>query len=635
MANASIALAAIATRRTGRAALPKPLIAGFTLLIIMVFASLFLAVRLANNVAETGQISDYRKAITDVFNQARDAEIGQRGYLLTGNAAFLEPYERASHAIAPSLAAIAAVDAARGPRVAAEIAPLARAKMAELAATISLHQNGKAAQALAIVRDGDGKRLMDAMRAIFERERASALDRSKWLENRSRQWVWWLTVVLLCGILSVFWLSLLWLRQTSTQYAIADDARAHAEGALAALRAESAAREASEAKLRQLQKMESIGQLTGGIAHDFNNMLAVVMGSLELAQRRLESDPARVPKLLDNAREGAARAAGLTARLLAFSRQQPLAPKPVDINALIDGLCEMLDRTLGDDIDLECIGGAGVWRCYADPGEIENAIVNLAVNARDAMPDGGKLTIECTNVHIDDHYVHTRPETEAGQYILVSVTDTGIGMPSDVVERAFDPFFTTKGVGKGTGLGLSQVFGFAKQSGGHVAIYSEPGQGTTVKLYLPRFLGSGESVPVAGPEDATPTGKSSEIILVVEDEQRVRHFAVDVLRELGYTAISADSPAEALVALEEQPEITMLFTDIVMPDMNGRRLADLARAARPGLKVLFTTGYTRNAVVHNGMLDIGVAFLPKPYTIGDLGRKVRHVLDGGGVNRPV
>jgi len=271
---------------------------------------------------------------------------------------------------------------------------------------------------------------------------------------------------------------------------------------------------------------------------------------------------------------------------------------------------------------------------------VENAILNLAINARDAMTGkgaepGGKLTVETANAHIDDNYARVRPDVAAGQYVLVCVTDTGTGMPQDVIDRAFDPFFTTKPVGKGTGLGLSQVFGFVKQSGGHVAIYSEVGQGTTVKLYLPRFRGADPGQLKTVASDEMPVGGASEIILVVEDEQRVRHFAVDALRELGYTAISAASPAEALAALNAQPEITMLFTDIVMPDMTGRQLADEARALRPDLPVLFTTGYTRNAVVHNGMVDIGVAFLAKPYSMGDLARKVRDVLDGGGVNRPI
>jgi signal transduction histidine kinase/CheY-like chemotaxis protein len=634
MPHAPVSPVATLLSPSGFRAVPVLLVAGFALLIAMVATSLFLSVRLSQNVIETGQISDYRKTITDVFNQARDSEIGQRGYLLTGNTEFLKPYESASKALAPTLAEMVSIDGERGKRVAAELEPLARAKMAELATTIALYKAGKSDEVLAIVRGGQGKRLMDAMRAIFERERRIALDRSKALERASRTTVWWLTLVLVGGMVALLVIAVLWFRQARSQFAVIDLSRAEAEGALEALKTEAAAREASEAQLRQLQKMEAIGQLTGGIAHDFNNMLAVVMGSLELAQRRLPEGAERVSKLLDNAREGATRAAALTARLLAFSRQQPLAPKPIETGKLIDGMCDMLTRTLGDAISVECVNSAGLWRCYADASEVENAILNLAVNARDAMPDGGKLTIESANANIDDNYARTHSEVEPGQYVAVCVTDTGVGMPPDVIARAFDPFFTTKAVGKGTGLGLSQVFGFAKQSGGHVAIYSEVGQGTTIKLYLPRFLGSGDADPPLA-DHATPEGKPGEIILVVEDEQRVRHFAVDVLRELGYTALSADGPAEALTILGQQPEITMLFTDIVMPDMNGRKLADLARAARPDLKILFTTGYTRNAVVHNGMLDIGVAFLPKPYNIGELARKIREVLDGRGVNRTI
>ena len=298
-------------------------------------------------------------------------------------------------------------------------------------------------------------------------------------------------------------------------------------------------------------------------------------------------------------------------------------------------MSELLRRTLGEQIAVETVLAGGLWRTYADAGQLENAILNLAVNARDAMGGGGKLTIETNNAHLDDEYARARSEVEPGQYVLICVTDTGDGMTPEVIGRAFDPFFTTKEVGKGTGLGLSQVFGFVKQSGGHIAIYSEPGQGTTIKLYLPRFAGA---IPANEERAAAPLvlpeGRPDEIILVVEDEQRVRHFSVDALRELGYTAISAGDGREALRLLEEQPTISLLFTDVVMPEMNGRRLADEARAKRPDLKILYTTGYTRNAVVHNGMLDAGVAFLPKPFTIAQLAIKVREVLDGAGVNRP-
>jgi len=614
---------------------PLTMIIGFAALAGMVLGSLWLARVLSNGARDTANALEYGRTINFAAAALRDAEIGQRGYLLTGNRAYLEPYEKARDTVATSLDDMARIAEPRARRIAAKIKPLAAQKMAELALTIDLADKGRRDEAMAIVQTNMGKQLADQFLPLLDSERVfvreANLARAHEGERASQR----LLFGLIMGLAIIVTMALVWLRNVRSQYANLDMARGEAENALAGLKAETDARETTEAQLRQLQKMESIGQLTGGIAHDFNNMLAVVMGSLELAQRRLTNDPEKVVKHLENAREGASRAASLTARLLAFSRQQPLAPKPVETGKLIDGMCEMMNRTLGDSIRVQCVHAAGLWRCYADPGEIENVILNLAVNARDAMmPDGGKLTIDSSNAHIDDNYARGHVDVEPGQYVLICVTDTGTGMTQEVIERAFDPFFTTKGVGKGTGLGLSQVFGFAKQSGGHVAIYSEVGEGTTVKLYLPRFLGTGNAETTTF-DDTTPEGRPGEVILVVEDEQRVRHFAVDVLRELGYTAISAEGPAEALRAIDEQPEITMLFTDIVMPDMNGRKLADMARAARPDLKILFTTGYTRNAVVHNGMLDIGVAFLPKPYNIGDLARKVREVLDGGGVNRPV
>jgi CheY-like chemotaxis protein len=363
--------------------------------------------------------------------------------------------------------------------------------------------------------------------------------------------------------------------------------------------------------------------------------MAIVLGSLDMAKRRLTSDPHRAATYIDNAVEGAQRATQLTGRLLAFSRQQPLAPLAMDVNKLVGGMSEMLRRTIGEHLRVETVLAGGVWRAYADPSQLENAILNLCVNGRDAMPDGGRLTIETSNAHLDDAYASAHNEVLAGQYVMVSVSDAGAGMTPEVVERAFDPFYTTKGVGKGTGLGLSQVHGFVKQSGGHVKIYSEPGVGTTVKIYLPRCQGVGAAVDVdtASPLTA-PRAVSDEIILVVEDEERVRHLSVDALRELGYTVVQASDASQALVVLTLQPRVDLLFTDIVMPDMNGRRLADKARETRPDLKVLYTTGYTRNAIVHNGMLDPDVAFLPKPFTLEQLAVKVRQVLDGQGANRP-
>ena len=406
-------------------------------------------------------------------------------------------------------------------------------------------------------------------------------------------------------------------------------------GALARMQEEMRERAAAEAQVRQLQKMEAVGQLTGGIAHDFNNMLAVVTGSLDLAKRRLGSgDADRALRGIENAEEGARRAAQLTARLLAFSRQTALEPQVVDANKLVGGMSELLRRSLGEGVRVETVLAGGLWRTHADPGQLENALLNLCVNARDAMPEGGKLTIETANCHLDDAYAGSHAEVSPGQYVLVAVTDTGTGMPPEVAAHAFDPFYTTKGVGKGTGLGLSQVYGFVKQSGGHVKIYSEPGQGTTVKVYLPRRFGADAAVADAQPPfGELPRARDGEVVLVVEDEAAVRHVSVDALRELGYTVVQASDANQALGALAVQPRVDLLFTDIVMPEMNGRRLADEALRLLPGLRVLFTTGYTRNAVVHNGTLDPGVALLPKPFMVEQLARKVRAVLDGEGVNR--
>jgi signal transduction histidine kinase/ActR/RegA family two-component response regulator len=392
----------------------------------------------------------------------------------------------------------------------------------------------------------------------------------------------------------------------------------------------------AEAQIRQMQKTEAIGQLTGGIAHDFNNMLAIVIGSLDIARRRLTgAEHEMVRTCIDNALEGAQRAAALTARLLAFSRQQALEPQPLDANKLVGGMSELLRRTLGETIQVETVLAGGLWRAFADPAQLENAIVNLAVNARDAMPAGGRLTIETANTDLDERYARNHAEVTAGQYVLVSVSDTGTGMGPDVIERAFDPFYTTKGIGRGTGLGLSQVFGFVKQSGGHVKIYSEIGQGTTVKLYLPRQVGEPALAGGASKSDGRlPPGRPDITILVVEDEENVRHMSVDALRELGYTVVQAASGNQAMEQLVLQPRIDLLFTDIVMPDMTGRQLAEKAAAARAGLKILYTTGYTRNAVVHNGILDHGVAFLPKPFTLDQLARKVDDVLADRGINRP-
>jgi signal transduction histidine kinase/ActR/RegA family two-component response regulator len=385
----------------------------------------------------------------------------------------------------------------------------------------------------------------------------------------------------------------------------------------------------AEEALRQAQKMEAIGQLTGGIAHDFNNMLAGVIGALNLIQRRLSRGDLDVDRFIEGALDSAYRAAGLTQRLLQFSRQSPLEPVALDVNKLTTGMSELLNRTLGETIHIETVLAAGLWNAKADPSQLENVILNLAVNARDAMPGGGNLTIETSNAYVDERYARDNQMTE-GQYVLIAVTDTGQGMTADVLAKVFDPFFTTKPVGKGTGLGMSQVYGFARQSGGHVKIYSEVGHGTTVKLYLPRQLGAATIVDRPKAELAPRGG--TETILVVEDDERVRSFTVEALRELGYTVLEAVDGPSALELMHADMQVALLFTDVVMPGMTGRELADKAIQVHPGLEVLFSTGYTRNAIVHNGIVDAGTNFLQKPYSLNDLARKVRAVLDAGGAS---
>lgn len=385
----------------------------------------------------------------------------------------------------------------------------------------------------------------------------------------------------------------------------------------------------AEAALRQSQKMETVGQLTGGVAHDFNNLLQIVTGNLDILQRNLPPDQPRLARAVGAAMNGAQRAAVLTQRLLAFSRRQPLAPQRLDPNRLIAGMSDLLHRSLGESIEVEIVQAARVWPVEVDANQLENALLNLAVNARDAMPRGGKLTIETANTHIDSHYAALDAEVAPGQYVLICVSDTGTGMDAETLAHAFEPFFTTKEVGRGTGLGLSMVYGFIKQSGGHVRIYSERGDGTTVKIYLPRFHGAARDAATHAPTPSAPQGNVHETILVCEDDENVRAYTVEVLRELGYCVIEAGDGPTALAALDAAPEpIDLLFTDVVLPHgMTGAVLANEAHAKRPDLKILFTTGYARNALVHHGRLDPGVQLLPKPFTYTDLAAKVREMLD--------
>lgn len=385
---------------------------------------------------------------------------------------------------------------------------------------------------------------------------------------------------------------------------------------------------ATEEMARQAQKMEAVGQLTGGVAHDFNNILQVILGNLDVVRRLVPADAGRIHRSLEYALNGARQAASLTQRLLAFSRRQPLDPKTVDVNSLVSGMADLLNRSLGETIAVETVRGAGLWKIEVDPNALESAILNLAVNARDAMPQGGRLTIETVNAYIDEGYALSHAEVTPGQYVLISVSDTGSGMDSETLKRAFEPFFTTKPVGQGTGLGLSQVYGFVKQSGGHLKIYSEVGQGTTVKIYLPRLEAEVAESQTLRPIPV-PEGTSQETVLVVEDEEAVRAYSVEALRELGYHVIEAADGPSALRQLESAGPIDLLFTDVVLPGgMTGAQLAAQVQALRPQIKVLFTTGYARNAIFHHGRLDKGVQLITKPFSFADLAAKVRDVLDG-------
>jgi signal transduction histidine kinase len=394
-----------------------------------------------------------------------------------------------------------------------------------------------------------------------------------------------------------------------------------------ALTAEIAERAKAEAALRQSQKMEAIGRLTGGIAHDFNNMLAIVLGSLDLLIRRHPDADARLLRLAGNAAEGARRASGLTQRLLAFSRLQPLNPSAHDISKSIKDMSDLLRRTLGEDVTVETVSAAGLWRAHIDLSQLETAIINLAINARDAMSAGGKLTIETANTYLDRAYTAGEEDVTPGQYVMVAVSDTGAGIPPEVLAQVFEPFFTTKPPGLGTGLGLSQVHGFIKQSGGHIRIYSEVGVGTTVKLYLPRSMAE---VAAERPVALKSAGERRRdvTVLLAEDEDGVREFAIEALSELGFDVVAADGASAALELLQEHPEVSLLLTDVVMPHMNGRQLAQQALRLRPSLQVVFMTGYTRNAIVHNGVLDAGTHLISKPFTVAQLGAELDAVLAG-------
>ncbi|MBS3651188.1 CHASE3 domain-containing protein [Pseudaminobacter sp. 19-2017] len=603
-----------------------PLIVGFVVLAAIVVGLTGLIEAQRHDNERIRLAFEFQRQVITLQSLIQDAETSQRGYLLTGEGSYLDLYRAARNALPKALEEVRAAAAGNAGRR-AQVDALSAAisdKLGEIAESISLYDQNNASSAIALVRSNQGKLLMDRIRTIIidiRRDESAILQQRLANSERMNEWMRLYSVVAALAVLSLGVFGVLSARRRLEDVAVVQDQLSRNNKAL---QKEIATRELAEAQVRQMQKMEAIGQLTGGIAHDFNNMLAVIMSALNLMQRKLKRGESDIQPFVDAAVDATTRAANLTSRLLAFSRQQPLSPKVIDANRLVTGMSELLRRTLGEPIQIETVLAGGLWLTFVDVSQLENALLNLAVNGRDAMPEGGKLTIETANCCLDERYAEEHMDVPAGQYVLIAISDTGTGMAPEVAEKAVEPFYTTKGA-KGTGLGLSQVFGFVKQSGGHLKIYSEPGQGTAVKIYLPRYFGDDRPIPQSRP--ARGAHPPSELILVVEDDRLVRAGTVASLRELGYRVLEAEDADDALRLLAESGEVALLLTDLIMPGTHGRKLASVAREQRPELKVLFTTGFTRNAVVHNGVLDHDVDFIHKPFSIDQLAAKIREVLD--------
>jgi signal transduction histidine kinase/CheY-like chemotaxis protein len=571
-----------------------------------------------------------------LLNNLRTAENAQRGYLLTENDPYLLPFEATKARIAPlldGLRQLTADDPNQQARL-ARLDPLLKSRIELMDRTIAMTKQGQRDQAVTLVDAGEGKALTEKI--VGEVSEGLMVERNllRSRQEHSRQLRLGLSALIGLALFAAIVLAVI--LAASTRQALRGLVARTIE-----LQTESKRRLEAEETLRQAQKMEAVGQLTGGIAHDFNNLLTIIIGNLDSIKRRLAktndlaspSDlKAGLTKPLEGALRGAGSAAQLTHRLLAFSRRQALEPARVDLNRLVADMLDMLRRSLGEQINIETVLSAGLWPSFADPHQLENVLLNLALNARAAMPNGGCLTVETANTFLDETYARQFGDVDEGQYVLLSVTDTGTGIAKDIIGRVFEPFFTTKAVGEGSGLGLPMVHGIVKQSGGHIRIYSEEGHGTTVKVYLPRLSATDEvsAVPPAKLPDIAPVPKAepNETILLVEDNDGVRDYATRVLEELGYHVIGTADAREALALLAKRRKIDLLFTDVVLPGaITGRMLADKAKAMKPALPVLFTTGYTRNAIVHQGRLDPDVHLLNKPYTQQELARKVRALLD--------
>jgi signal transduction histidine kinase/ActR/RegA family two-component response regulator len=590
--------------------------AGFLLLLIACGLATFATISSERADRWVNHTQQVRQAIIQLYSDVRDAESGQRGVLLTHDPRYLHPYELARQDLAATESLLASLVADNPSQAAlyAKLRPLVDQKMQELEHTVQMQSDRDDGSALGIVKTGVGLELMEDIQALtrqMDRNEAALLEQRLDASRRTR------ALLLAATLFAV-------LIAAGVAY------RVHREGASRqraileqklALEDQIQQREAVEMRLRQVQKMEALGQLTGGIAHDFNNMLAIIVGNLEMSLRHLGKTDERLKDLVSRALTAAMRGADLTKSLLAFSRMQPLRPKSVDVNDCVRSMLMILQRTLGEDIQIETTLTAGLWRVFIDRPQLESALLNLAVNSRDAMNGKGRLVIETSNTYLDQAFANTHVEVTPGQYVMLAVTDTGSGMPPEVVRRAFDPFFTTKQAGQGTGLGLSQVHGFIKQSKGHVQLYSEVGIGTTVKLYLPRSSAQQDAEVFA--ETMVFALNTSKKILVVEDDPEVRHFVVACVNELGYTALDAESADAAQQKLASHPDIALLLTDVVMPGKNGRQLVEAVRPFYPKLRVLYMTGYPRDAIVHNGILDRDVRVISKPFSMQELARELK------------
>ncbi|WP_267360827.1 MULTISPECIES: CHASE3 domain-containing protein [unclassified Methylobacterium] len=687
----------------------------------------------ASRVAREWSQHSYRVLSTtkDLAIALRDAERGQRGYVLTGRDEYLAPYDAARDRLGllqGELQKLTADNPAQQERIRA-IAPAIQQKLEELAQTLQARRDGGLENALRIINGDAGRNHMRDAEAVLD---GMLGDEQRLLDERLAQndaraaWVRWMVIAgSALAVLTMLWAARLlnqaWSRSNATgaeqrslalrlrttldslsqgvavfgpdrrlanwnecfqvlldlpkamlrlgtaygtfadhtgepgrltletedqvryggwnQREAVTYERERADGHHLEIRrtpmpdggfvltiSDMTKRAQAEAVLREAQKMQAVGQLTGGIAHDFNNLLQVILGNLEFVRAKLNGD-ARLQQRIERAAWAAQRGATLTGQLLAFARKQPLAPAPVDLAATMPDLIPLLRRTLGEHIEVRYVETAGLWPAMADPAQLESAVLNLALNARDAMPGGGRLTIELGNKVLDEAYARDNAEVAPGDYAMVAVSDTGHGMTPEVVARVFEPFFTTKPDGKGTGLGLAMVFGFVKQSGGHVKIYSEPGEGTTVKIYLPRAVGA---LAAAGQRTASPVElpRGSATVLVVEDEAGVREIACAILSDLGYRVLEATDGEEGLrVFGANAAAVDLLLTDVVLPGkVRGRELAERVQAIRPDVRVVFMSGYTENSIVHHGRLDDGVHLVGKPFKREQLARKVAEVL---------